>query len=308
MSTHQTVYLLLVFVLFNAGGIVKLANGQGKTWCVAKPSSTESELEDNTNFVCQYLDCKDVQKGGACYEPASYINHASVVMNLYYQAKGRFPWTCSFSNSGLITQTDPRYSLEVDSGYELRDTWCIANPLASNASLKANLDYVCRQVDCSLIIVNGSCFFPDTYIHHASFAMNLYYQFMGRHLEDCDFGNSSLISLSDPSLGSCNYESSGALEEKEALSETWCVAKPTTTEETLQENLDFACNHVDCGPIQEGGTCFNPANLINHAVFAMNLYYQRAGRRSSSCDFKNSGIIVSKNPSTGYSSCTFEHF
>lgn len=81
----------------------------------------------------------------------------------------------------------------------LQNTWCIANPSSTNAELIADLDYACSQVDCSLIQQGSICFYPNTYFHHASFAMNLYYQNMGRHKLDCDFRNSSLISLSDPS-------------------------------------------------------------------------------------------------------------
>lgn len=78
-----------------------------KTWCVAKPSSQDKPLLDNIAYVCDQVDCGILNKGGPCYLPNNYINHASVAMNLYYQAKGRNPWNCDFTKSGLITITDP---------------------------------------------------------------------------------------------------------------------------------------------------------------------------------------------------------
>ncbi|KAJ0259263.1 X8 domain-containing protein [Hirschfeldia incana] len=46
-------------------------------------------------------------EGGSCYDPNTPLNHASVAMNLYYQAQGRHYWNCNFEGSGLITVTDP---------------------------------------------------------------------------------------------------------------------------------------------------------------------------------------------------------
>ncbi|XP_021676298.1 glucan endo-1,3-beta-glucosidase 12 isoform X3 [Hevea brasiliensis] len=189
----------------------------------------------------------------------------------------------------------------------LQKTWCVVNPLTRHAELLANLDYACNHVGCSQIQQGGSCFYPNTYIHHASFAMNLYYQYMGRHEVDCNFTNSGLISLSDPSSGSCTYESDGDIEgngtSENEISETWCVVKPTTEDYMLQENINFSCNHVDCSPIKDGGSCFQPTTLMNHAAFAMNLYYQSTGRGSTSCDFRGTGLIVTRDP--GYGNCTF---
>ncbi|KAL5772007.1 hypothetical protein ACOSP7_011611 [Xanthoceras sorbifolium] len=170
----------------------------------------------------------------------------------------------------------------------------------NSSALIANLDYACSQVDCGSIQQGGSCFYPNTDIHHASFAMNLHYQTLGRHMADCDFRNSGLISLTDPSTGSCTFESGGDLVEEGAPPGTWCVAKPGTRDDLLQQNINYACNNVDCSPsTDDDGACFNPTTLINHASFAMNLYFQSMGRNSASCDFKQTGLIVMTDPSYG---------
>ncbi|KAJ0496346.1 putative carbohydrate-binding X8 domain-containing protein, plant [Helianthus annuus] len=102
MDAKVFAYLLLLLSV----GTSRAVQGK-KTWCVAKPSSSQSELLDIVNFTCSQIDCRILEKGGACFLPDNLINHASIAMNIYYQCKGRNPWNCHFGNSGLITLTDP---------------------------------------------------------------------------------------------------------------------------------------------------------------------------------------------------------
>ncbi|CAL9128466.1 unnamed protein product [Musa textilis] len=84
-------------------------------------------------------------------------------------------------------------------------TWCIAKPSADEATLAANLNFACSQVDCSVLQRGWSCFYPDNLMSHASIAMNLYYQSKGRNYWNCYFKGSALIVTTDPSFGSCVY-------------------------------------------------------------------------------------------------------
>ncbi|TYJ39352.1 hypothetical protein E1A91_A04G064100v1 [Gossypium mustelinum] len=68
-----------------------------------------------------------------------------------------------------------------------------------------NINYACSKVDCQIIQKGCPCFNPDNLINHASIAMNLYYQSMGRNVWNCDFKGSGLIVISDPSYGNCLY-------------------------------------------------------------------------------------------------------
>lgn len=77
----------------------------------------------------------------------------------------------------------------------------------------------------------------------------------------------------------------------------WCVAKPGSTDQMLQAGLDYACNHADCGPIQQGGSCFDPNTLVQHAAFAVNMYYQSMGRHKWDCDFNDSALLSLTDPS-----------
>lgn len=81
----------------------------GKTWCVAKAGSPETELTNALNFACGEggADCGAIQVGGACYNPNSLQSHASIAFNAYYQKMGRNYWNCYFGNTGVITITDP---------------------------------------------------------------------------------------------------------------------------------------------------------------------------------------------------------
>lgn len=77
--------------------------------------------------------------------------------------------------------------------------WCVAIPMADDALLQSIIDNACKRVDCSLIKYGGTCYEPNTLINHASVAMNLYFQATGRLESNCDFNNTGLIVISDPS-------------------------------------------------------------------------------------------------------------
>ena len=81
----------------------------------------------------------------------------------------------------------------------------------------------------------------------------------------------------------------------------WCVPKPNVGDAALQSNIDYVCSTglVDCKQIQDGGSCFNPNTLQSHAAYAMNAYYQAAGRNAYNCDFSQTGVLVTADPSYG---------
>ncbi|KAG0471386.1 hypothetical protein HPP92_015932 [Vanilla planifolia] len=69
-----------------------------KSWCVAKPSTEEVDLQNIINFACSMIDCRLIQNGGLVSTPETNISHASVAMNLYYQSEGRNSWNCHFGD------------------------------------------------------------------------------------------------------------------------------------------------------------------------------------------------------------------
>ncbi|KAF8087062.1 hypothetical protein N665_0600s0011 [Sinapis alba] len=87
-----------------------------------------------------------------------------------------------------------------------QEDWCIANSIMDNDRLLNNINYACSKIDCGIILKGGSCYDPNTPLNHASVAMNLYYQAQGRHKRDCYFEGSGLITITDPSYGSCKFQ------------------------------------------------------------------------------------------------------
>lgn len=78
----------------------------------------------------------------------------------------------------------------------------------------------------------------------------------------------------------------------------WCVPKQDASEQALQSNIDYVCsNGVDCKPIQVGGPCFEPNTVKAHASYIMNSYYQAYGRHAANCDFSNTAVVTSVDPS-----------
>ncbi|KAL8555064.1 hypothetical protein ACS0TY_003023 [Phlomoides rotata] len=86
--------------------------------------------------------------------------------------------------------------------------------------------------------------------------------------------------------------------------QSWCVARGGLPETTTQVALDYACGlgGADCSAIQQGGSCYTPSTLQNHASYAFNSYYQKNPVQTS-CDFGGAAMITNLNPSTG--SCVF---
>ncbi|CAN8285443.1 unnamed protein product [Cochlearia groenlandica] len=81
-------------------------------WCVPTLTATNAQLQSNINFACSHgVDCRPIQPGGYCYTPNTLVNHASFVMNSYYQSNGRTDQACraTFGFTGTFTVTNPSF-------------------------------------------------------------------------------------------------------------------------------------------------------------------------------------------------------
>ncbi|KAJ7967331.1 putative Glucan endo-1,3-beta-glucosidase [Quillaja saponaria] len=86
-------------------------NPTAAAWCVPKSGVSDAQLQSNIDYVCgQGLDCREIQPGGACFEPNTVASHAAYAMNLYYQTVGKNPWNCDFSQTAALTSTNPSYN------------------------------------------------------------------------------------------------------------------------------------------------------------------------------------------------------
>ncbi|XP_026446343.1 major pollen allergen Ole e 10-like [Papaver somniferum] len=88
--------------------------------------------------------------------------------------------------------------------------------------------------------------------------------------------------------------------------DTWCIAKPSTEEKYLRNNIDFGCTQlgVDCSPIARDGSCFYPNTTYAHASVVMNLHFKAAGKHAWDCYFNGTGLTTTSDPSVG--DCIYE--
>ncbi|KAF3444407.1 hypothetical protein FNV43_RR14099 [Rhamnella rubrinervis] len=88
-------------------------------------------------------------------------------------------------------------------------------------------------------------------------------------------------------------------------SSLFCVAKTDADSDKLQEGLNWACGQgqANCKAIQRGQPCFLPDNLVNHASYAYNDYYQKMHSVGGTCDFDGTAMTTAADPS--YGSCKF---
>ncbi|KAL8129520.1 hypothetical protein V2J09_018675 [Rumex salicifolius] len=86
---------------------------------------------------------------------------------------------------------------------------------------------------------------------------------------------------------------------------TWCVAVVGVSHVDVQNALDWACGmgQADCRPIQNGGPCYQPDNILLHASYAFNSYYQQNGNSDVACNFGGTAAITKHDPS--YEKCSF---
>ncbi|PON39953.1 X8 domain containing protein [Parasponia andersonii] len=56
-------------------------------------------FEANIDFICGHLsDCSEIKEPASCFLSNTLMNHASVIMNLYYRTLGNYH--CDFNNTG----------------------------------------------------------------------------------------------------------------------------------------------------------------------------------------------------------------
>ncbi|KAG9447525.1 hypothetical protein H6P81_013653 [Aristolochia fimbriata] len=82
--------------------------------------------------------------------------------------------------------------------------------------------------------------------------------------------------------------------------QSWCIASQSASQTALQVALDYACGYggADCSAIQDGGSCYNPNTVRDHASYAFNDYYQK-NPVPTSCNFGGAAVITNIDPSNG---------
>ncbi|PWA60803.1 X8 domain-containing protein [Artemisia annua] len=77
---------------------------QDKSWCVSRTETSDEKLQAVLDYVCGKLDCKEIQPGGSCFDPDTYMNHGSYAIDIDYRANN----VCDQSYA-LLTTVDPSF-------------------------------------------------------------------------------------------------------------------------------------------------------------------------------------------------------
>ncbi|KAI5567697.1 hypothetical protein POPTR_013G119500v4 [Populus trichocarpa] len=110
----------------------------------------------------------------------------------------------------------------------------------------------------------------------------------------CSFSMFVLVLLVALSLPKCLMGQRGV-----APRDLWCVAKNNAADQALQEAINWACGQggANCGPIQQGGACYDSNDMQRTASWAFNDYYLKNGLTDDACYFSNTAALTSLNPS-----------
>ncbi|KAL5743485.1 hypothetical protein ACOSP7_026343 [Xanthoceras sorbifolium] len=98
---------------------------------------------------------------------------------------------------------------------------------------------------------------------------------------------------------------SGSVLANDTTNQTYCTARDGSDPKMLQAALDWACGpgKVDCSPLLQGKTCYEPDNVIAHATYAFDTYYHQMGKAPEACNFNGVAAITTTDPSHG--TCVF---
>ncbi|XP_030511664.1 glucan endo-1,3-beta-glucosidase 2 [Rhodamnia argentea] len=98
---------------------------------------------------------------------------------------------------------------------------------------------------------------------------------------------------------------SGSVLANDTTNQTYCTAKEGADPKMLQAALDWACGvgKVDCSPLMQGESCYEPDTVSAHATYAFDTYYHQMGKAPGSCDFNGVAAVTTTNP--GHGSCIF---
>ncbi|KAL2936805.1 PLASMODESMATA CALLOSE-BINDING PROTEIN 5 [Bienertia sinuspersici] len=88
----------------------------------------------------------------------------------------------------------------------------------------------------------------------------------------------------------------------------WCVAMNNAEDAALKQAMDWACGPggVDCRPIQAGGPCYAPDDLIDMASYTFNDFCLNHGMTENFCDFNSTAALTDLDPKFFIYTCVFK--
>nr|GEV56789.1 hypothetical protein [Tanacetum cinerariifolium] len=118
-------------------------------------------------------------------------SHKRAIAWKLYDIQGINPAFCTHK---ILMEED--YKLEEEPG----KTWCISQSQTPESKLQQVLDDVCARLGCKEILPGGSCYAPNNFMNHGSYAIDLDY----RVNKVCDESYAT-YTTNDPSYATCVY-------------------------------------------------------------------------------------------------------
>ncbi|KAL3747007.1 hypothetical protein ACJRO7_015879 [Eucalyptus globulus] len=127
-------------------------------------------------------------------DPGNFERHWGI---FYYDGSIKYPLDVG-NGKNLVAAKGVKY---------LSRHWCVMAPQASlsDPNLPGATSYACSYADCTSLGYGSSCGNLDAK-SNASYAFNMYYQTMDQKQGSCSFNNLTVLTVIDPSQGSCRFE------------------------------------------------------------------------------------------------------
>lgn len=127
-------------------------------------------------------------------QPGNFERHWGI---FNYDGTPKYNLSLGSNNNGLVPASNVGY---------LNRRWCVLSPSANleDPQLGPSVSYACANADCTSLGYGTSCSSLNAQ-GNVSYAFNSYYQWNNQLDSACQFPNLSVVTTSDPSVGTCKF-------------------------------------------------------------------------------------------------------
>ncbi|KAL7159665.1 hypothetical protein ABFS83_01G043200 [Erythranthe nasuta] len=135
-----------------------------------------------------------VDEDAKSIQPGNFERHWGI---FNYDGTPKYNLSLGGNSRGLVPASNVRY---------LQRRWCVMSPTASleDPQVGLSVSYACARADCTKLGFGTSCSNLDAR-GNISYAFNSYYQINNQLETACRFPNLSVVTTSDPSVGTCKF-------------------------------------------------------------------------------------------------------
>ncbi|KAL8536720.1 hypothetical protein ACS0TY_012051 [Phlomoides rotata] len=127
-------------------------------------------------------------------QPGNFERHWGI---FYYDGTPKYNLSLGSNSGALVPAKNVQY---------LQRRWCVMSPSASldDPQVAPSVSYACSRADCTSLGYGTSCANLDGK-QNISYAFNSYYQINNQLDTACKFPHLSVVTTSDPSVGTCRF-------------------------------------------------------------------------------------------------------